>query len=312
MILKDQTGIYQIINLVNEIIYIGSAKDLHIRRIGHFSALKNNRHYNSYLQRAWNKYGEENFWFVILEYCNEDQLIEKEQFYIDTFDTFNNGYNLRPKANNNLGYKHKEETKEKMSNVHIGKEISKESVKKQAETKIKRGTIYPTEETKKKLSEKVSPMKGKKHTEEAKEKMRQHSKKIYEEGKANSIIGSKKKGRVPWNKGKKLSDEYRKKLSEAHKGHRHSEEHKRKIGEKHKGSNNANYGRKMSEEQKNKIKNNRSDSIPVLQYDLEGNFIKEWPSMAEASRNLKIGVTTISASLKNKRKEKKYKWYYKK
>lgn len=39
------------------------------------------------------------------------------------------------------------------------------------------------------------------------------------------------KGKIPWNKGKKTSEETKRKLSEAHKGQKYSEEHKRKIGE---------------------------------------------------------------------------------
>jgi len=43
------------------------------------------------------------------------------------------------------------------------------------------------------------------------------------------------KGNIPWNKNKKLSEEIRKKWSEAHKGLKHSEETKKKISEAHKG-----------------------------------------------------------------------------
>ena len=65
-------------------------------------------------------------------------------------------------------------------------------------------------------------------------------------------------------KGKKLSEEHKKKLSKAKKGKytgekhpmygkHHLEESKKKMSETHKGEKNHNYGKKMSEEQKKKI-----------------------------------------------------------
>lgn len=61
-------------------------------------------------------------------------------------------------------------------------------------------------------------------------------------------------GRTPWNKGKKgISDETRKKLSEAKRGKRLSEEHKRKLSEARKGKTTWNKGKRLSEETKRKI-----------------------------------------------------------
>ena len=63
------------------------------------------------------------------------------------------------------------------------------------------------------------------------------------------------------NKGKKMSEETKKKIAEAHKGKpsgnkgKHfSEETKKKMSEEHKGEKNYNYGKKMPEEQKKKIR----------------------------------------------------------
>jgi len=61
------SGIYKIINVVNNKFYVGSAVDLKRRRIRHFSELRTNTHGNGHLQAAWNKYGEKSFIFVVVE-----------------------------------------------------------------------------------------------------------------------------------------------------------------------------------------------------------------------------------------------------
>jgi group I intron endonuclease len=108
------SGIYQIKNIINGKVYIGSSIDLKRRENEHFNFLRKNKHYNRYLQRAWNKYGEENFKFEVLEYVKDNNdLINKEQFWIDIIDASNQliGYNLSPTAGSLLGYKKTEEMK---------------------------------------------------------------------------------------------------------------------------------------------------------------------------------------------------------
>jgi len=61
------SGIYKIINVVNNKFYIGSSVDLRKRKSKHFSELRHNKHNNKHLQRAWDKYGEASFVFVVVE-----------------------------------------------------------------------------------------------------------------------------------------------------------------------------------------------------------------------------------------------------
>ena len=93
---NDYSGIYKIENLVNGKIYIGQSKQIRQRWTEHKKELRHNRHRNEYLQRAWNKYGEDNFKHEILELCSEEELDEKECYYINLYKTFDNdnGYNL--------------------------------------------------------------------------------------------------------------------------------------------------------------------------------------------------------------------------
>lgn len=87
------SGIYCIINIYNGKRYIGSSKNIRERLWGHRASLRHNKHCNSHLQNSWNKYGEKNFDFYVIEKCPEEKLLEREQFYIDTI---NPEYNLNP------------------------------------------------------------------------------------------------------------------------------------------------------------------------------------------------------------------------
>jgi hypothetical protein len=57
--------------------------------------LKNNQHPTKHLQSAWNKYGEENFEFTILEEVENGLQFQKEQEYLNKYRPFDNhiGYN---------------------------------------------------------------------------------------------------------------------------------------------------------------------------------------------------------------------------
>lgn len=59
--------IYCIENKINGHCYIDQIKNFIQRRSKHFSELRRNAHHNSHLQKAYNKYGEQNFQIYILE-----------------------------------------------------------------------------------------------------------------------------------------------------------------------------------------------------------------------------------------------------
>jgi group I intron endonuclease len=84
-------GIYRIKNLINEKCYYGSSKNIEKRWKTHLNQLKNKKHINSILQRAWNKYGKNNFIFEVVEVCKLENLFEVEQRYIDTCGDYNIG-----------------------------------------------------------------------------------------------------------------------------------------------------------------------------------------------------------------------------
>lgn len=101
--IKDllKTGVYIIRNQINNKIYIGSSIVSFLKRLQHHNAMLNNKkHKNNYLQNSYNKYGEENFIFEILEICEKDDCLNKEQYWIDYYKSYNKtiGYNINPLA----------------------------------------------------------------------------------------------------------------------------------------------------------------------------------------------------------------------
>lgn len=151
------SGIYQIRNLVNNHIYIGSTTNFSRRQSLHFSKLKNYTHHSKYLQNAYNKYGEDNFVFEIIEYCDPEYLIEREQWYIDNYQP---KYNINPTAGSSFGVIRSEETKLKFlgeNNPFFDKKHSEETKKKMSERNI--GNKNPmfgkhlSDETKRRISE---------------------------------------------------------------------------------------------------------------------------------------------------------------
>lgn len=96
-------GIYQILNLTTQKSYIGSSVAIAKRKYKHYYQLRTNKHQNRFLQNAWNKYGESDFVFRIVEEMTQEQardanyLRSREQFYMDKYQTRNpeTGYNLQ-------------------------------------------------------------------------------------------------------------------------------------------------------------------------------------------------------------------------
>lgn len=113
----NESGIYKCTCLSNEKSYIGQARFLLKRKQQHIYELKNNKHYNLHFQRAWNKYGEENFIWEILELCLEDKLDEREIYWIEKYDSLVNGFNQTAGGGGIRGYKQSDELKMKHAEI---------------------------------------------------------------------------------------------------------------------------------------------------------------------------------------------------
>lgn len=225
--MKRRTGIYKIKNIITEKVYVGSAIDIDKRWRKHKQMINEGNHHSIKLQNSMNKHGISKFIFEIIEECEKELLIEREQYWINVLDSYNNGYNSRPIAHSNLGIKLpiSEETKRKIGLKSKGRKHTEETRKK---IKEKRKLQIFTEETRKKLSKIHS---DKKWSEESKEKMRKSM-----------------KGKSPINKGKTYEELYGKEKAEELKMKRRITASNKKLTEESRGKINKNKKGKTYEE----------------------------------------------------------------
>ncbi|MCK9432825.1 MAG: NUMOD3 domain-containing DNA-binding protein [Candidatus Omnitrophica bacterium] len=188
-------GIYGIKNVVDGKWYVGQSVNVPKRKIAHFTHLRNKNHRNQHLQRAFLKYGMDNFEFHVLEDCAEDMLDIRERGWIEHYksDRREFGYNLEDGGS--FGKHLSEETKRKIGNASKGHRLSEASRRKLSESCNGRRL---SSETIRKIADFNQ---GRRHSEETRRKM--------------SAYHSLEKNRL--------------KMADAHRGKFLSNEHKEKI-----------------------------------------------------------------------------------
>jgi group I intron endonuclease len=204
-------GIYRIRNLINDKSYYGSSKQIEKRWSTHRNELNKKTHSNCILQRAWNKYGEVNFLFEIIEVCDSNVLLKVEQKYLDTNPDYNIG--IKSSGGDNLSRNPRRD----------------EIVKKMSNSLKKRYDSMTDEEKKQKLSQPLEENPNWKggisisSCEICNKRISQNAKRCMEHieyarnGVCNSFYG------------KKHSDEAKKKISESRKGKKPSNTRKIEI-----------------------------------------------------------------------------------
>ena len=122
------SGIYRICNLLTGRFYIGSAVNM-VKRMGiHVHQLRHNKHHSRKLQRAWNKAGELQFVFEVLESVpDKSMLLEREQFWMDETRACTHGYNAAPTAGSSMGRRLGAETRMKIGARQAGRRASAET-----------------------------------------------------------------------------------------------------------------------------------------------------------------------------------------
>jgi len=138
---NGKSGIYRWVNHLNGNSYVGSAINLAIRLRSYYN-IKEVKRNSRPIKDALLKYGHGNFTLEILEYCPIKSNMEREQFYIDLLIP---EYNILRNAYSVLGYKHTQETIDKLkekiispehkkiiSSIHTGKVVNEDTRKKLA------------------------------------------------------------------------------------------------------------------------------------------------------------------------------------
>jgi len=148
-----KSGVYKIRNIVNGKFYLGSSKEIENRWEGHKQWLRGGYHDNPKLQHAWNKYGEKNFVFEIVEEIPLKSLLNREQHYLDLWESYKRGkgYNICPTANGGDNITHnpnKAAFIKKMREINTGegngmygKQHTKKTIKDMKEKSVGRYTL---------------------------------------------------------------------------------------------------------------------------------------------------------------------------
>jgi group I intron endonuclease len=223
----SKPGIYKIMNSTTGEFYIGSSVNT-TRRMGvHKSQLRGNYHNNQHLQRSWNKYGETSFEFSVVELCSSsaDELINREQHYIDTFHPT---FNILSVAYSFSGYHHTEDARRRIGNAHKGNKYA-----------------LGNRDTDERKLERIKMLRGRKQTDGAKKKISEFQKsRVHTEEEKRKISKTRT--------GYKLSDTTKKKLSDINKAKTLSPETREKIRLSLLGKKNA-LGNKLSDETKKRM-----------------------------------------------------------
>lgn len=189
------TGIYLITCAENGRRYVGSAVNISKRWRDHKRQLRSGTHHSRFMQRSWVKYGEQAFEFSTVVVCSKENLIEYEQRFIDGLRP---EFNSAPNAGSQLGYRHTNETRTKMSASR---------------------------------AKDFSPFTGRYHTEESRLKISENR-----AGKGGGPMSAERRAKIgAAHKGRVISEEHRAKIAAKLMGHKQSAEQIEKRMQKIRG-----------------------------------------------------------------------------
>lgn len=312
--MEVKIGIYKITSPTGKI-YIGRSTNIHKRWVGYRVDMPKKQ---TRLYYSFRKHGVSAHQFEIVEECEKSALNEREIYYINLFNTCNTDHGLNLTAGGEGLLFVSEETRKKIGDFHrghkynLGKVTSEETKNKLRE--IGRVRVFTDQHrarlkeahriNPKKLSDEtidkikaaralqVSPMKGRKHSNETKEKIRKkklgstHSAEAKEKV-SRSLVEQYKNG----TRTGKVSPETAKKMSEKMK---ESYASGKRIAPMLNKKHSIEVLVKMSEK---KIR------IPCIQVSLDGFIVNCFGSQHEAARETKIRVGTINKCIKGRIKK---------
>lgn len=257
--------VYRLVNKQTGQSYIGRTFDLRKRLWGHKASANKvgTKNEGQPIVHAIRELGFEAFDVEVLYESEEfedkkaldDLLNEKEIYFIEKYDSIANGYNRTKGGAGMLGFSLSPSSRISISKANKGRKYGEDFKEK---CRIRSRKLWENEEMRKKYSEMFS-------------------------GEKNPMYGVRLTGEKNHNYGKPMSEETKRKLSEAKKGKPGtpmSEENKRKLIEIAKRPKSESHRKKISETLTGTKCPNKWK--PILQYSSEGIFIKEWPCISEA------------------------------
>jgi len=260
-----QNVIYKLRNVVNQKFYVGSAVDTRTRFRQHRRLLRGNKHHCKHLQAAWNKYGEDAFKFEIVEQVASREALEAAEdvwlkAHVGKPYCYNWGRSARAPWRG---------TKGSGLSPLTGTSISQER-----KDRLREATLEQWKNS--------DPRTGRKHSEEARAKIRERMQKAISEGRGGCFIPS---------------EETRQKMSEALKGNQNAKGYKRTEAQKEairqRTLGNKNFlGKSHSEESKAKM------GQAVRMISPEGEFVV-YPRTTAIKERFGIFLPTIQRSVRS-------------
>lgn len=199
--LPSKPGVYRILNTETGDMYVGSSVNMLRRRNTHLWHLRRGDHQSPILTAAWEKYGESEFVFEVLEICEKSDLLTREQHYLDT---------LRPRYN--IALVAGSPMKGRKQSPEFCQMISEHN-----------RNLWLDPDFRERI---LSARRGRHHSEETKQKMSQSHKK-----RGKTLTPEQKQRLLDANLGRVVTEETRRRMSLAHTGLVHSEETRRKCSE---------------------------------------------------------------------------------
>ena len=188
--------VYVARNILNRKPYVGQTNDFDGRKRDHRYAKKDTHFHNAIRKYGWQMFD----WGILKDGLTKPLADFWEKHYIKEFNCVDNGYNMTEGGEGSIGLVHTEKTRKKMSRTRKG--VPKTDEHKQNISKALMGENHPSW--------------GKSPSDETRDKMSksQTGRKGGMLGKSHSKATKQRLSDV--NKGKTLTDEHRKKISDAH------------------------------------------------------------------------------------------------
>lgn len=302
------SGIYLLRCITNGKVYIGQSQNIYQRIMEHRSRIKSTtKNYQSTrIYLAMKKYGAENFYVEVLEKVEDLSIIDdREQYYLDYFNSTNNkiGYNTCPVSKTCRGVKHSEEVRKRMGDSKRGKKLSDEAKRKIGLASLGR---KKSPETLLKIS---LANKGRVVSEETKDKIRDANTPRFEKSRKRSLPKPPKlkRGVKKYDLEMNLLKEYAC-LYDADRDNNYPLGTISQLFSRNRDSRDG-FIFKVSDPN---IKTRKVAIRPVIQWDKDMNFIKEFNSVKEAEETMGYHHGKVNQLLHGKRKNTTdFLWQYK-